>query len=109
MRAAANRAADLSSGGFALVFATTDGPSGDLRLRAASGFAQAEQAQNAASALLPAAVNTVQKDVVTELPAPAALDGRAAGGLRIVPLRHGETVHGALATASPAPPLSLPS
>jgi len=104
MRAAASRAADLTSGGFAFVFAAGASPEGGLRLRAASGFARPHEAQDAAAGILEAVRDSVRTGETAELPALSELDGRAAGGLRIVPLRHGASVHGALAMAFPAPP-----
>ena len=104
MRATASRAADLSAGGVSFVFACCDAEGGDLRLRAASGFSEAEHAREAADEVFPAVRDTVQTGVEAELPAPAALAERAAGGLRIVPLRHGKVVHGALAVAFASPP-----
>jgi signal transduction histidine kinase len=104
MRAAASRAAELSRGGFALVFAAGHEPDGELRLRAASGFARPDEARDAAAGVLTSVQEAVRAGETALLPGLPQLDGRAAGGLSIVPLRHGESVHGALATAFPAPP-----
>jgi signal transduction histidine kinase len=104
MRSAACRAADLSSGGVSFVFESADAPADDLQLRAASGFSRPEEAKEAAEAILGAVRDAIKGGAAVGMAAPDGLDGRAAGGLHIVPLRQGETVHGALATTFPASP-----
>ena len=60
LRNAASRAADAASGGVALVFAA-GGDALDLRLRAASGFAAADDARQAAGVVLPHVRDVVRR------------------------------------------------
>ncbi|MGH0030399.1 MAG: sensor histidine kinase [Myxococcota bacterium] len=101
LRAAASRAAEIGEGGVALVFATGSGSPIDLRLRAASGFATADDAREAATSLLP----QVREALSSEEPRQTdgeALGERARGGLWILPMREGESVHGALLVGAPS-------
>jgi signal transduction histidine kinase len=104
LRTAASRAAEIGEGGVALVFVTASGASTDMRLRAASGFATADDAREAAATLLP----QVREALDGEEPCLAevgedirGLGGRARGGLWILPLREAERVHGALLVGAP--------
>ena len=101
LRAAASRAADVADGGVALVFATASGTAGDLRLRAASGFAVANDAREAGAALLPQLREEFDSSEVYRADVSAQLGVRAAGGVWIHPLREGEHVHGALVIGVP--------
>jgi signal transduction histidine kinase len=101
LRAAASRAAEGVSGGVALVFATVSGEASDLRLRAASGFAVADDAREAAAALLPQVRETLAADGMQAVRNTGALGARGAGGVWILPLREDGHVHGALVVGSP--------
>jgi signal transduction histidine kinase len=100
LRNAASRAADAASGGVALVFAA-GGDALDLRLRAASGFAAADDAREAAGAVLPHVRDVVRSDAERGLVHIPALGPRAAGGMVIHPLRFDGHLHGALAVGAP--------
>jgi signal transduction histidine kinase len=103
LREGAAIAASAVGGGAAMVFATVRaGDPDSARLRAASGFASAQEARNAAEGLQPQIREAIAS--ATELaPAPvAALGPRAAGGLRITPLEFEGAIHGALVTGAPA-------
>jgi signal transduction histidine kinase len=100
LRNAASRAADAASGGVALVFAA-GGDALDLRLRAASGFAAADDARQAAGVLLPHVRDVVRSDAERGLVHVPALGPRAAGGMVIHPLRYDGHLHGALAVGAP--------
>ena len=102
LRSAASRAADAASGGVALVFAATPEAGLDLRLRAASGFAAADEARDAAGAVLPHVRDVVRSDAERGLVHVAALGPRAAGGMVIHPLRFDGHLHGALAVGAPS-------
>jgi len=101
LRAAASRAADEADGGVALVFASSSGTEGDLRLRAASGFAMADDAREAASAVLDEVKAALDGDGVRTVQDSEKLGERAAGGMWIYALRQGEWVHGALVVGTP--------
>jgi signal transduction histidine kinase len=101
LRAAASRAADGVQGGVALVFATSTGEPGDLRLRAASGFAVADDAREAAAALLPQVREALSSEGTQTVRNTRALGSRAAGGMWIRPLRGDGHVHGALVVGAP--------
>jgi signal transduction histidine kinase len=103
LRAATSRASDLTCGGAALAFASPDGAE-DLRLRAASGFARAEDARDAAAAVLDAARQALTDGETVEVPTPSDLEDRGAAGVHLLPLRHGKAVYGVLAAAFPAAP-----
>jgi signal transduction histidine kinase len=101
LRAAATRAADGAEGGVALVFATASGTENDLRLRAASGFALADDARGAAAAILPEVCEALSSEGVRRAQS-FDLGERAGGGLWIHPLRANGHVHGALVVGVPA-------
>lgn len=101
LRSAAARAAEAASGGLALVFASGGDAAFDLRLRAASGFAAADDAREAAGAVLPHVRDVVRSDAERGVVHVPALGARAAGGLVIHPLRFDGILHGALAVGAP--------
>jgi signal transduction histidine kinase len=101
LRNAASRAADAASGGLALVFAA-GGDALDLRLRAASGFAAAEDARDAAGSVLPHVRDVVRSDAERGVVHVPALGARAQGGVVIHPLRTNGFLHGALVVGAPA-------
>ena len=96
LRAAASRAAEGANGGVALVFATAGSDASELRLRAASGFAVADDARESAAALLPQVRESLSEDGIQAVRNIGALGERASGGVWIHPLREGNHVHGAL-------------
>jgi signal transduction histidine kinase len=102
LRSAASRAADAARGGLALVFATGTDNALDLRLRAASGFGSADDARDAASAVLPHVRDVVRSDAERGVVNVSQLGARAAGGMLIHPLRVDGRLHGALAVGAPA-------
>jgi signal transduction histidine kinase len=102
LRTAASRAADAASGGLALVFATGGDAALDLRLRAASGFAAADDAREAAGAVLPHVRDVVRSDVERGVVHVPALGARASGGIVIHLLRQDGHLHGALAVGAPS-------
>jgi signal transduction histidine kinase len=102
LRAAASRASDAARGGVALVFATGTDNALDLRLRAASGFGSADEARNAASAVLPHVREVVRSDGDRGTVSVPQLGARAGGGMLIHPLRTNGRLHGALAVGSPS-------
>jgi signal transduction histidine kinase len=101
LRSAASRAADAASGGLALVFAA-GGDALDLRLRAASGFAAADDARDAAGNVLQHVRDVVRSDAERGVVHIAALGARAKGGVVIHPLRVDGHLHGALVVGAPA-------
>jgi signal transduction histidine kinase len=103
LRTAASRAADATRGGLALVFATGGEALLDLRLRAASGFAVADDAREAAGVVLPHIVEVVRSDTQQGVALVPALGARGAGGMLIHLLRCEGRLHGALAVAAPSP------
>jgi signal transduction histidine kinase len=103
LRTAASRAADAASGGLALVFAAGGGSELDLRLRAASGFAAADDARDAAGSVLPHVYEVVRSDAERGVALVPALGSRAAGGMVIHLLRCDGHLHGALAVGAPSP------
>jgi signal transduction histidine kinase len=102
LRAGAARAADEVGGGLALVFAGAGDSAADLRLRAAAGFALAEDAREAARSLLGPVGEALKGESPRPVEADDVLGERAAAGLLVFPLRFGERVHGALAVGAPA-------
>jgi signal transduction histidine kinase len=102
LRASASAVADATEGGFALVFASISDSALDMRLRAAAGFKRAEEAQDAAQALLPSVREVSNSDVGHSLPSEPELGERAAGALIIHPLRHDDVLYGALVIGAPA-------
>ena len=102
VRTATCRASELTGGGVALAF-TTSGDADELRLRAASGFARAEDARDAATAILAAAQEALATGSRAELTAPAGVADRATH-LHVLPLRHDGVICGALAAGFPSPP-----
>jgi signal transduction histidine kinase len=102
LRAVASRAADRSSGGVALVFATQEDSASDIRLRAASGFAVADDARKMAHELLPTVRETLENGESRDLPASPELGDRAAAGITIYPLISDTHLHGAILVGSPA-------
>jgi hypothetical protein len=105
LRLAAKEAVEEIGDGVAFVFATAGDSILDVRLRAASGFDSAEEAQTAASRLLPRVREVLSDDGATPGPLPAheALGRSGAGGLCIHPLRENGHLHGALVVGSPTP------
>jgi signal transduction histidine kinase len=103
LRTVASNAADRSTGGVALVFATQEGSLNDLRLRAASGFAVADDARSMARELLPTVRETLENGETRELSAAPELGDRAAAGGIIYPLISNAHLHGALVVGSPSP------
>jgi len=104
LRTGATRAARAAGGGLVLVFASENG-SDDVKLRAAAGFATPDQARKAGVALashLGAALNGTG---VYEIEADGlGLGARAAGGIRVHPVRLGAQRYGAVAVGSPEVP-----
>jgi signal transduction histidine kinase len=103
LRESASRAAS-TTGGCALLFAVVPGaeaPTRDARLRAAAGFASADEARSASEALL-SEVQHVQSTGETKLLAALpALGACGSGGATVIPLTCEEQTHGALVVASP--------
>ena len=103
LRGIAQRTAD-STQGCALLFAAMPGdesPQANTRLRAAAGFASADDAKRAAKAvdeIMRAAIANNETQSKNGL----ALGTRGGGDVRIVPLVFEGRVHGALAAASPS-------
>ncbi len=105
LRAAATWAAEAVGGGQSLVFAVGETAPHDVRLRAASGFANPEDARAAGTALVTHVRDAIAATGASEVAADVLPGGpRAAGGARIHPVRAGDQLLGALALASPAPP-----
>ena len=102
LRAAASRAAEGVNGGVALVFATASGSANDLRLRAASGFAVADDARESAAALLPQVREALAEEGVSKAEGFEKLGERAAGGLEYPP--GSEHRVDRVWTVQPAPP-----
>jgi signal transduction histidine kinase len=104
VRESATRAAELAGGGLALVFAAAPEPAAECVLRAAAGFASAEEARASAPRIAAQVQRALAERTAREL-APGALPGaRAAGGGAILPLVCGDRVHGALVVAWPEGP-----
>jgi len=102
LRAAASKAVDVVGGGVALVFASGGEASpNDVRLRAAAGFAVAEDARDAGAALLGHVREALALDEPTSVSDAGGLGERAAAGVRILPLRFRERTHGALVVGLP--------
>ena len=105
LRCGAAQAAEAVGGGLSLVFAVGEAAPHDARLRAASGFGTPEEARSGGTTLAAHVRRALAESDVCEVPVGAvALGPRAAGGIRIHPLRQGERVHGALALACPQRP-----
>ncbi len=102
LRGVASRAANSSSGGCALLFAS-DAPDQAPKLRAAAGFASAEEARSAADAVGADAQETADTREPRSLSAPERLGSRAEGGSTCLPLLFENSCHGALVVASPGP------
>jgi signal transduction histidine kinase len=103
LRAVATRAARHAGGGVALFFVAPQDGDTAPQLRSAAGFTSPADARAAASAVLPHAQLVIANGQPQTLEAVQALGALGAGGLVVLPLVFGETVHGALATAGPAP------
>jgi signal transduction histidine kinase len=103
LRASASHAAS-TTGGCALLFATLPSAQGappSARLRAAAGFASADEARAASEAVLPevhAAMSTRETKLLGALP---CLGARASGGSTAIPLIFEEHTHGALVVGGP--------
>jgi two-component system cell cycle sensor histidine kinase PleC len=108
LRAAATRAAELVGGGAALLFAILPGetPDGAPRLRAAAGFPCQDDARAAAAGLASTVSECHAKGQRKEIQATAGLEGRAAAGITLHPLRVGNVCHGVLAIGLP---IALPT
>jgi len=104
LRAAASSAAQAVGGGVALVFTSRAGApaGGAAQLRAASGFAQAEDARDAARALLPQVREALDAGSERQLDANPSLGDRGAGAAAIYPLAFEDRIHGALVLGSPS-------
>ncbi len=103
LREGAAIAAGAVGGGAILVFVTVRaGDPDSARLRAASGFASAQDARSAAEGLQPQVREAIASGAELALEPVAALGPHAAGGLRITPLEFEGAVHGALVTCAPA-------
>jgi signal transduction histidine kinase len=103
LREGATIAAGAVGGGAAMVFVTVRaGDPDSARLRAASGFANAQDARSAAEGLQSQVREAITSGTELAAEAIAILGPRAAGGLRITPLEFEGAVHGALVTAAPA-------
>ena len=104
LRTGATRAARAAGGGLVLVFAVEDG-SDDVRLRAAAGFAAPDQARAAGVALASHVGEALRGSGVYEIEVDGlALGARAAGGVRVHPVRLGAQRYGAVAVGSPEVP-----
>jgi signal transduction histidine kinase len=103
LREGAAIAADAVGGGAAMVFVTVRaGDPDSARLRAASGFVNAQVARSAAEGLQSQVREAIASGAELAPKPVAALGPRAAGGLRITPLEFEGAVHGALVTGAPA-------
>jgi len=103
LRSAAAKTADVVGGGIAIVFALGDAGVQDVRLRAAAGFAQPEEARRAGAATAPHVRGALAGTADREIPAGALdLGPRVAGGLQVYPVRSGERLHGAVVVGAPA-------
>jgi signal transduction histidine kinase len=86
-----------------LVFTSgTERTGGSAQLRAAAGFARAEDAREAARALLPHVRESLDARSQQQLDPIPSLGDRAAGALVIRPLVFEDRVHGALVVGSPS-------
>jgi signal transduction histidine kinase len=105
LRTAATWAAETVGGGQSLVFAVGEPVPHDVRLRAASGFSNPEEARSAGTVLVKHVRTAIAQATACEVPADALpANPRTAGGIWIHPVRVGEQILGALALASPAKP-----
>ncbi len=102
VRESAARAAELAGGGLAIVFAVTPGHAPACVLRAAAGFASAEEARAAAAGIAAQVQLALAGREARELAPGALASARGAAGGAIHPLVCGDRVHGALAVAWPA-------
>jgi signal transduction histidine kinase len=104
LRAAASSAVQAVGGGVALVFTSRAGaPTGrSAQLRAAAGFARAEDAREAARALLPQVCESLDAGSERQLDPIPSLGDRSAGATSIHPLAFEDRVHGALVVGSPS-------
>ncbi len=102
MRAAASRASEVS-GGAAMIFAGSPHESRAQRpaLRAAAGFANADAARGAASALDKLMRDVHETAAAVQRPAPASLVAQAPAGVIGLPLSIGERHWGALLVLVP--------
>jgi signal transduction histidine kinase len=104
LRTGATRAARAAGGGLVLVFASENG-SDDVKLRSAAGFAAPDQARKAGVALASHVGEALNGSGVYEIEADGlGLGARAAGGVRIHPVRLGAQRYGAVAVGSPEVP-----
>ena len=105
LRSAATWAAEAVGGGQSLVFAIGEAVPHDVRLRAASGFSNPEEARAAGTALASHVRDAIAKNGATDLPSDALpANPRTAGGAWIHPVHAGDQILGALALASPERP-----
>jgi len=104
LRVAASSAVELTGDGVAFVYASAGDSILDVRLRAAAGFDNADEARVAASRLLPCVREALSDDASPgPLPAHEALGESGSGGLCIHPLSYDGHVHGALVVGSATP------
>jgi signal transduction histidine kinase len=103
LREGAAIAAEAVGGGAALVFVTVrPGDADSARLRAASGFASAQDARTVADGLQAQVREAIAAGTARSVEPVAAVGRRGAGGSRIQPLVFEGTVHGALVVNAPA-------
>ena len=106
LRTAASRSAERVGGGLALIFASAPGETtleSASRLRAAAGFASAQNARDAASLLMPAVQEVLESGEVHRPKPLAELGERATGSFVIHPLASEGQARGALAVTAPRP------
>jgi signal transduction histidine kinase len=101
LRSIASRAA-LASEGCALLFARVPGSeNGKDRLRAAAGFASADDARMAAEAVLPHVRESLASESIQPFGRVSALGAGGAGGGASLPLVCEDRIHGVLVAAGP--------
>ncbi len=102
LRATASHAAS-STGGCALLFAGVrdEGSDSNAKLRAAAGFASADEARTASEAVGPEVRDAIATQESKALGVVGALGARGAGGATALPLIFEGRTHGALVVASP--------
>jgi signal transduction histidine kinase len=102
LRATASRAASMTNG-CALLFASLpDEPESAAKLRAAAGFASAEEARAASEAVLNEVREAIAVPQTLALGCVDALGIRSRGGATALPLLFEDRTHGALVVASPS-------
>jgi signal transduction histidine kinase len=104
LRASASRAAERVGGGLALVFASAPGetsPESAARLRAAAGFACAQNARDTAALLTLKVHEVLESGEALAFEPPTELGERGAGSFVIHPVVSEDRAHGALAVGAP--------